>query len=39
MHYQIREGDEKTRLQMRRKAEVNESRDELKKIYIEWTNL
>ena len=39
MHYQIREGDEKTRISMRKKAEVSESRDELKKIYMEWSNL
>ena len=39
MHYQIREGDEKTRISMRKKTEVNESRDELKKIYMEWSNL
>ena len=39
MHYQIREGDDKTRISMRKKAEVNESRDELKKIYMEWSNL
>ena len=39
MHYQIREGDEKTRLSMRKKAEVSESRDELKKIYMEWSDL
>lgn len=39
MHYQIREGDEKTRISMRKKTEVSESRDELKKIYMEWSNL
>ena len=39
MLYKIRDGDEKTRLQMQKKATLSESREELKKIYIEWNNL
>ena len=39
MLYKIRDGDEKTRLQMRKKATLSESREELKKIYVEWNNL
>ena len=39
MHFQIREADEKTRIAMKPKHVVSESRDELKKIYIEWLGL
>ena len=39
MLYKIKDGDEKTRTQLRKKTTPSESREELKKIYIEWSNL
>ena len=39
MHFQIREADEKTRIAMKAKNILNESREELKNIYIEWLKL
>ena len=39
MHFKMLEADEKTRLSMLPKKVVTESREELKKIYVEWLGL
>ena len=39
MHFKMIEADEKTRLAMKPKHIVDETRDELKAIYKEWLEL